>query len=77
MKLLCFNDDIAPIGRMKLAIEVVQVGFNGFRGDTELVRDLLVTQPFLQKQQHLEFAIGLNFAPIESFLFTDIFLNLI
>ena len=46
-KLLGFNDNVAPIGRMELAVEIFQVGFNGFRGDIELVRDLLVTQPFL------------------------------
>ena len=46
-KLFRFNNSIAPIGRMELAVEIFQVGFNGFRGDTELVRNLLVAQSFL------------------------------
>ena len=48
-KLFSLDNDIAPTGRMELAIEIFQVGFNGFRRDTELVSDLLVTQPFLQE----------------------------
>ena len=50
-KLFSLDNDIAPTGRMELAIEIFQVGFNGFRRDTELVSDLFVTLPFLQKQQ--------------------------
>ena len=50
LKLLSLDDNITPVGRMELAVEVLQVGFNYFSGDTELVCDLLVTQPFLQEQ---------------------------
>jgi len=65
-KLFSFDNGIAPICRIKLAVKVFQVGSDGFPGDTESVGDLLVAQALFQKQQHLVFAIGQNFSPVDS-----------
>lgn len=58
---------VGPVNRLtavahtELLIDVSQVTFDGFRGDEQLVGDLLVLQALYQQFQNIELAIGQGF----------------
>ena len=44
------DDGITPVGRIEFTVDILQVIFDGFRGDVQLVGDLFIAQS-LSKQQ--------------------------